>query len=56
MPIMVQRANYDTWPFAVWELELHSLEDEAYEDGWIDPRLGPPHTRAGGPTNDKWKP
>jgi len=39
MPVMVQRSNYDVWPFAVWELELHSPEDEAYEGGWIDPRI-----------------
>jgi hypothetical protein len=37
MPVMVQRANFDTWPFGVHELELRSLEDEAYEGGWIDP-------------------
>lgn len=41
LPIMVQRANYDVWPFAVRELELHSLDDEVYEGGWIDPRIVP---------------
>jgi len=41
MPIMVKRPNFDMWPFAVWELELHSLEDEVYEGGWIDPRILP---------------
>ena len=39
MPIMVKRPNFDMWPFAIWELELHSLEDEVYEGGWIDPRI-----------------
>lgn len=41
MPIMVQRDNYDVWPFSVRELELHSLDDEVYEAGWIDLRILP---------------
>ena len=35
MPYIVQRANFDTWPFSLCELELHS-GDSAYEGGWID--------------------
>jgi len=34
-PYMVKRSNFDVWPFAIDELELHSGE-EAYEGGWID--------------------
>ena len=35
MPYMVQRPNFDTWPFSINDLELHSGE-AAYEGGWID--------------------
>lgn len=34
MPYLVERADYYRWPFEIFELELHSLEDEAYEGGW----------------------
>lgn len=31
MAYMMQRPNYDVWPFALCELELHSLDlDEEY--------------------------
>jgi hypothetical protein len=38
MPILIQRSNFDQWPFAVHELELHSC-DEVYEGGCIDPLM-----------------
>lgn len=35
---VVQRPNFDTWPFAIGELELHGEDSEdSYTNGWVDP-------------------